>query len=413
MGKSNQTDIIDIDIAIIGAGPAGIGAALKLAKLGYSNRMVIFDRESQVAMTSRHCNHQGFGLMEFHKPMTGEQYANALHAKAKQSSIEIKLNYSLTKIDENIMTFSTPAGVKQYRAKRTLFAMGAREGTRASMLVSGGRSPNIINTGALQRFTYIQKRQPFSKAVIIGSELVSFSAIMTAKHAGIKIVAMIEKGEKIKAFSILKSLSNYILGTKVLTSTKLVRINTKGKDVISITISTDGKTRDIECDGVIFSGDFVPESSLLQKSFGDFNYTNCSLPITQNFQTKDYRFFLAGNVIRGALSAFNCYFEGQKSAIAIDYSLKNDHPLSTTPIVVKEDANFWYYPSLIDTKSPERYLTKVRFNRRIRGVLRVLKNGAEILKMNVDAVPYKSITVPAISGDIDSKDSIELLFEEG
>jgi len=412
MDKGHQINIIDIDIAIIGAGPAGIGAALKLAELGYSKRMAIFDRESQVAMTSRHCNHQGFGLVEFHRPMTGEQYANTLQKKAQDKDIEINLNYSLTKIDDNILIFSTPAGVRHYRAKRILFAMGAREDTRASMLVGGGRSPNIISTGALQRFAYIQKRRPFSKAVIIGSELVSFSAIMTAKHAGIKIAAMIEKEEKIKAFSILKGIANYILGTKVLASTELVRINTKEKDVVSVTISTNGKSRDIECDGVIFSGDFVPESSLLQKSFEDFNYTNYSLPVTQNFQTKDSRFFLAGNIIRGALAAFNCYFEGQKSAIAIDSSFKSNIPLSVAPIVTNEDASFWYYPSLIDTRLSGKYLTKVRFSRHTKGELTVLKNNTEVLKIGIDASPYKSITIPDISESIDSKDTIRLVFKE-
>lgn len=408
MDKINQ-NIEQLDIAIVGAGPAGVAASLELAELGHANEMIVFDRENQVAMTSRHCNHQGFGFMEFRRLLSGEKYANTLAQKARDAGVKICLNYTLVKIDDNILTFSTPKGIQRYQAKRILFALGARENTRASKLIGGGRSPNIITTGTLQRFTYIQKLAPFKRAVIIGSEIVSFSAIMTAKHAGMKIVGVIENKDKIDSFGVIETLSKFILSTPVYTSSQLASINTVGKDVVSVTISTNGESREIECDGVIFSGDFIPESAILQKNFNNFNTHNQSLNITQNFQTDDERFFLAGNVLRGALTAFNCFFEGRNAGKAISASLSESKESAIATISVDENIDCWYHPSLVDTASPSEFLTKFRLKHRAKGVLSLYKNGSLAKKMNIDALPYKSITIK-YDGVISRGDSFNISF---
>ncbi len=410
MSEKSIERIIDIDIAIIGAGPAGVAAATELSKLGHADNMILFDRENRIAMTSRHCDHQGFGILEFYRPMSGSEYADRLTQEIQKHNISVKLKHSLTKIDNNILTFSTPDGEVSYRARRILFALGAREATRPQLLASGGRSPNIITTGALQRFVHIHHRKPFDKAVIIGSEIVSFSAIMTAKEAGIKIAAIIEQDNRIHSFGTLKHISNYILKVPIYTSSKLISINTEDKEVKSVTVSKNGKEESIECDGVIFSGNFIPESALLHKYLKDFNLQNKSLNTTQCFQTSDERFFLAGNVIRGALTAFNCYFEGKKAAQNIHRSLQK----TGNPKTVKIEADptiGWFYPSLIDIDAEKNILTKIRFHKHTKGLLRVMLNGKEVMRQTINAKPYLSITLDWFNIDIKAGDRVHLLFE--
>ena len=407
----DDKSIIDIKIAIIGAGPAGIAASIELSKLGYAEGMIVFDRENQVAMTSRHCNHQGFGLLEFKRPLTGEAYADKLAQKAADYNITLKLKHTLTQIEGDLLTFSSPDGEVCYRAQRILFAMGARETTRPALLVTGGRSPNIITTGALQRFTYIQERKPFNKAVIIGSEVVSFSAIMTAKHAGIEIVGIVEEDPKIRSFGILKPLSEYLLKVPVHTGSKLLSINTEDKEVTSVTISKNGSEETIACNSVIFSGGFVPESSLLQKYLPDFDTRNYSLPITQHFQTADKRYFLAGNVIRGALTAFNCYFEGKEAGKQIHASLQADQSPSTIAIQA-DPAIEWLYPSLLDIAKEPKHLTRIRFAHPTQGLLRVMLNGKEVMRQNINAKPHLKITVDWFNRPVKAGDTLELHYEE-
>ncbi len=407
-----MTNRKNIKIAIIGAGPSGIAAALELSKLGSGDNLIVFDREEQVAMTSRHCNHQGFGILEFKRVLTGSEYADRLAKEAKEHNINIKLKHTLTNIDDDVLRFSTPDGEVEYQAQKILFAMGAREKPRPALLTSGGRSPNIITTGALQRFTYIQKQKPFSKVVIIGSELVSFSAIMTARHAGIEVAAIIEDEPYIKSFLALKPVSKYLLKVPVYTSAKIISINTEKKEVTGVTIEKDATKQTIECDGVIFSGNFTPESSLLQTYLNDFNLLNRSTNITQNFQTANGKYFLAGNVIRGALTAFNCFFEGKKVAKQLHTALSNNQ----APKIIKIEADKqieWLYPSLIDLSSQPKLLTTIRFNKRTKGTLFVLLNSEEVMRQPINATPWKKINIDWFNRPLKAGDKIKLTYKEG
>ena len=402
--------IKSIDIAIIGAGVAGSSAALELCRLGFRDRFILFEREARVASTSRHCNHQGFGILEFKKPLKGLEYATEFEIRLQKKGINFKPKHSLTKIDGDLLTFSTPNGELQYRAKKILFAMGARESTRASLELGGGRSPNIINTGALQRFTYIQKRRPFKKAVIIGSDIVAFSALMTAKKAGIEIVGMVEEQSTIKSFSLLKPAVELFKQIPIFTSAKDLIIHTECKEIKSVEFKYGTKNKNIECDGVIISGNFTPESSLLQQYFKEFDLQNHSLDIRQNFQTQNENIFLAGNVIRGALSAYKCYFEGEKAAKEIVKSLDSKQNSK----FIKIEANFevdWLYPSLVDINAPKNSLCNIRFKEPTKGTLKVYLNGRMMLQKEIDAKVYNTVEVGWINMDVKEGDNLVLELE--
>lgn len=399
----------NIEIAIIGAGPAGLSAAMELSKLGHKD-MIVFDREDEAGGTPRHCGHLGFGIFEFKRVLSGPNYAKKLAYNAQKQNIEIKLKSTLIKIEKNNLTFSTPEGIEKYNAKKVILALGAREIPRPSHLVSGTRSPNIITTGALQRFVYMQETKPFKKAVIIGSEVVSFSAIMTARHAGIKIEAMLEESETINSYGIFKCLTKAILGIPVKTGIKILSIEGKDKNVEGIRISKNGHEEFIECDGIIFSGDFTPESAIMQTSFDNFNYTNNSLHVTQNFQTYNEDFFVAGNVLRGALAGYKCYFEGKSVAQHVHQVLKENE--SPNYIEIKADEHIqWYSPSLIDMNSLKKSLTTLRIKHNSKGTLKVLHNDKIVFEKELDSSSYKSIDIPWINGlDLKSTDNLKITF---
>ena len=67
----------DYDVAIIGSGPSGIGAATALSNAGIKN-IVVFEREAQVGGIPRHTHHPSFGLLVFKRPISGPKYIRAL-----------------------------------------------------------------------------------------------------------------------------------------------------------------------------------------------------------------------------------------------------------------------------------------------------------------------------------------------
>jgi len=400
----------NIDIAIIGAGPAGISSAIELSKLGYKN-IIVFEREDEVGGVPRHCGHLGFGMLEFNQLLSGPAYAKKLAKSANDLNIQIELNSTLTNIKDEVLTFSTPKGVCQYKAKRTIFALGARELPRSTRLISGIRSSNILTTGSLQRFIYLNKQIPFKKAVIIGSDIVSFSALMSAKNAGIEVDTIIETKKDIDTYSVVKFATETFLQKEVLTDVKIINIEGSSGVVDGITIELNGIKRTIECDGIIFSGEFTPESSILQEYFDTFNHINNSAFITNNYQTQNKNFFLAGNVIRGALAAFKCFKEGKKVAHAVDKSLKNNNEIQTINLTISKNIK-WYQPSIIDIDLPSDILTTLRVKSKASGILKVIVNDKEIWRSEVTLYPFVSFDIDLSNITFKISDKVHIDFLE-
>ncbi len=401
-------DPISIEVAIVGAGPTGLSAAIELSRLGIGD-LVVFEREETAGGMPRHCAHGGFGIAEFKRPMSGPDYAHKLVNDVLDAGVNIMTKHTLISIDGDILTFSTPYGLKRYKPSRTLLALGARETPRPARLVSGIRSPNIITTGALQRFVYLKDRKPFEKAAIIGTEAVSFSALITCRHAGIEVAAMIEEEERINMFAPLKIASEYLLKTPVIAGAEHIIIEGKDKQIEGITVHKDGKTEFIECDGVIFSGLFTPESSIMQETFERFDTRNNSAYVSQRYQSDDPRFFVAGNALRGALAAFKCYFEGRAAARELRKSI-NEEAVPRTITIEADESIAWLSPNMIDIDAPLERLTTLRFKHAVKGTLLTLLNGREVMRTRIDAVPFLDIKLPWFEQPIKAGDRIELAF---
>lgn len=97
------------------------------------------------------------------------------------------------------MRVLTPVGIQVLEAQRVLLALGTRETPRAARLVSGTRPWGVFTTGALQQLVYLAGFKPCTRAVIVGSELVSFSNLLTMRHAGIRPLAMLEESASVLA----------------------------------------------------------------------------------------------------------------------------------------------------------------------------------------------------------------------
>ena len=65
---------LEPDVLVVGAGPAGLAAADRLARSGI-DRVLVVDRESEAGGIPRFCPHATFGLTDFCRPMSGPAYA--------------------------------------------------------------------------------------------------------------------------------------------------------------------------------------------------------------------------------------------------------------------------------------------------------------------------------------------------
>jgi NADPH-dependent 2,4-dienoyl-CoA reductase/sulfur reductase-like enzyme len=184
------------------------------------------------------------------------------------------------------------------KARHILIATGTRETPRSARLVGGSRPQGVMNTGALQQHVYLHHNKPFERPVIIGSELVSFSALLTCRHLGIRPVAMLEENPRISAQRPGDLIARFVLGVPVRTSTKLVAIEGR-KNVEAVEVEHRGKRERIACDGVIFTGLFRPETALFP----------AGLP--------SEKFSISGNAVGPLKTSGECWLQGVAAAEGI------------------------------------------------------------------------------------------------
>ncbi len=383
---------MDSDTLVIGAGPAGLSAATELRRLGVAHVTVV-DREAEAGGIPRHGGHYPYGLREFRTLMKGPAYARALRDRALAAGVTIRTGITVTALHPGgRISVTSDDGMGQMSAARVLLAMGARETPRATRLIGGVKPGGILSTGALQGLVYLNGQRPFRRPVILGTELVAFSAILTCRHLGITPVAMIEPGARTTA-RWPTALFPRMLGIPLHLRTDLLSI--EGADrVTGVTVQgPDGQTRQIACDGVIVTGGFRPESALLAGGPIAIDPATGGPLIDSTGRCSDPAYFAAGNLLRGIETAGACWDEGRRIGGAIARSLKGQTPHAALSVTTVGEALKYVLPQSV---APDRALSRfqLRVTRPVQGNLVVKLNGREVARHPISARPERRITVP-------------------
>lgn len=311
---------VNCRVAIIGAGPGGLALAGELAARGVDG-VVVLERETSAGGIPRHCGHSPFGLREFRRLLSGPAYAKRLVAKVVGQGVELRTGVTVVAIEPGPrLKLSTAEGIQELIAEKVVIATGNRETPRAPRLVSGTRALGIINTGALQSLVYLRQCLPFTRPLIVGSELVAFSALMTCRHAGIRPIAMIEQQPGVTTWP-LAALLPPILGARLMLNTRLEAIHGKNRVEAVDLVSGSSQPERFECDGVIFSGCFVSESSLVFGSHLQIDSASGSPRIDQHGRCSDVDYFACGNMLHPVDTAGWCWREGRATAASVAASL--------------------------------------------------------------------------------------------
>lgn len=368
-----------VKVAIIGGGPAGLGAAMALAKAGVGP-ICILEREEETGGAARHCGHPSFGVLPFKRLMTGPGLARTF--RAKTAGLDIRTNWSVTALNPGgVLSVSTPDGDKTLTAERVIIATGARETPRAARLVSGMRPVGVTTTGALQQYVYLRKMKPFRKPVIIGSETVSFSALWTLLRHGIRPIAMVEPGKHCQFYWP----SGYLpplLGCKVYEDTALASIN--GIDrVESVTVRPQGgPEKTIACDGVLFTGLFTSENALIKASSLDLAENAVGPRTDQYLRCSDPAYFAAGNMLHPAAMGDLCWLEGTIAAANVIASLQDALPAQERIAVRAQSPDLTVVTpgGLVPGKDQKPVTFCVKAKPFTKGALVFRQNGREILR---------------------------------
>ena len=407
------------DVAIIGGGPSGLAAATELKNLGVAS-VVVLERESQAGGIPRHCGHPPFGMREFKRVYTGPHYARRLVERAQNAAVTLCLDTSVASVlPGGILQLTTPLGLHELRATRVIICTGIRETPRAPRLITGQRPLGITTTGALQSMVYLQNKTPVKKPIIVGSELVSFSALLTCRHAGIRPAAMLEKNPRITARTGAQILPT-ALGVPLFLHTELLEIMGH-KRVSGVTVQNHntGQIKTLECDGVVFSGEFVAESSLMRNSHLQTDPQTGNPVIDQYGRCSDRDYFATGNMTHPVETAGYCWNEGVHAAHNVYDSLSGllGSDDKRIDIAIAAPQIKYITPQMIALPvetTTQKAIPKIqmRFNTPSRGRLSIQAQTGELVAKSVNALPERRVelALPEIS-KLHLKTSLEIKFQ--
>lgn len=391
-----MTDRTAADVAIVGAGPSGIAAALSLRRHGVE-RVIILEREAAAGGVPRHCGHPPFGMREFGRVLSGPAYARRLVAAALAAGVEIRTGTSVVALHPGGRLDTVSAGgVAGIDAKRVILATGVRETPRAARLVSGERPVGVMTTATLQQSIYIEGLRPFCRPVIVGTELVGLSAVLTCRKAGIRPAAVVESGHRPVARRPM-ALFPRLLGVPVHYGAVIADIRGKGR-VEAITLQlADGSVQEIACDGVVFSGCFTPESALVRPSHIGLDAGSGGPCIDQFGRCDDPAYFAAGNLLRPVETAGWSFREGARIGRMVAQDLAGALPAGGAGADLGRGANIrLVVPQRLTQSALPGFSDRlqIRVRAEMAGVL-TARRGAEVLwQRRGHFLPERRIAVP-------------------
>jgi thioredoxin reductase len=256
-----------VDVVVVGGGPAGLAAARGLALGGVRNVLVI-DREQRAGGIPRHCDHNGFGLRDLHRAMSGPRYAETLVRRAVAAGVRIETETTATGWTEpGVLSLTSPAGIRTVSADAIVLATGARERPRTARLVPGDRAVGVFTTGQLQQWSHLHNLPVGKRAIVVGAEHVSYSAVVTLRSAGVETVAMVTDLPRHQTYAGFAAATRWGLRVPLWTGSTVAAIHGHGRiSEVDLRDDATGSTRTVAVDTIVFTGDWIPDNELARSA---------------------------------------------------------------------------------------------------------------------------------------------------
>ena len=400
------------DVIIIGGGPSGVAAAIAMRKAGVS-KITLLEREHYLGGATRHCSHSPFGMLEFGRVYLGAAYGRRLEQEIARHGIDVRYGHSVARLGEaGELLVSNPDVLETLTAKRVLVTTGVRETTRAARLVTGDRPVGVLTTGTLQAYVAFHNMMPFKRPVIVGSELVTLSAIWTCLSHGARPVAVLEP----RSHSLVGAPLNWfpsMMRIPFHRNAELVDIIGRGR-VEAVRVRRGDVVETIECDGVLFSGGFTPEASLFMTSGLTVDWGSVGPAIDQDGRCENPTYFAAGNVLRAVETGGWAFREGRAIGTALAADLLGGAAKAAPVSVTYDDPIKLVVPNLLRSGAQLPGGLKdfqLRFHRRVAGRLALSIDGREVWHRAVTWRPESRIIVPRPDNSTDAQ-SVHFSFRE-
>lgn len=186
------------ELIVIGAGPAGLSAAIEAKKTGMD--VIVFDENQRPGGQLFKQIHKFFGSKEHHAKVRGFRIGQELLKEAEDLGVKVELNSTVMGIYENKeVTVKQFGVVDHYKGDAIIIATGAAENM---IPFKGWNIPGVIGAGAAQTMMNIQGVQPGSKILMVGSGNVGLVVSLQLIQAGCEVAAIIDAAPRVGGYGV-------------------------------------------------------------------------------------------------------------------------------------------------------------------------------------------------------------------
>jgi NADPH-dependent 2,4-dienoyl-CoA reductase/sulfur reductase-like enzyme len=338
------------EILVIGGGPAGLSAARELKAHG-AERVTVVERESEAGGIPRHSDHTGYGLCDLKRVMNGPSYARTLVERAQSAGADIRTGTMVTGWAGPMSAELTSArGREVISPDAIILATGARERPRAARRIPGERPNGVMTTGQLQNLVHLKHRAVGRRAVVVGAELVSWSAVLTLREVGCSTVAMTTEFDQPESYAAMAIPGRLALRVPIARRTRVVRVIGRERvEAVEIEQVTTGRRRVVECDTVIFTGDWIPDYELAWSNGLDMDPGSRGPIVDTALRTSREGIFAAGNLLHPVDTADVASLDGLHAARQVMRWLAGEQAPQQAARVTADAPFVWVSPGLVRT----------------------------------------------------------------
>lgn len=342
-----------VDVLVIGGGPTGLTAARYLrSRMGAS--VLVVEREATAGGIPRHSDHLGYGIRDLHRLMSGPAYARVLTEQAIDAGARIATSTMVTGWSgERSVWVTGPDGRYRIDASAILLATGARERPRTARMIPGDRPAGVLTTGQLQNLVHLHHQWVGSRAVVVGSELVSWSAVLTLREAGCRTVLMTSEQPRLEAYAAFQVAGSVGLRLPTARRTRVTRV--MGKERVSgveVENLATGRRRTIACDTVVFTGDWIADGEVARAGGLTMDPVMHGPVVDMALRTSVPGVFAAGNLVHPVDTADVAALDGRHAADQIERSLVAGDDGATGVRVLPDAPLRWISPGLLRGGNP-------------------------------------------------------------